>query len=172
MPKKQPFKFEPMNSKNLLAIILIGTIILSCKPSVEKKQIVDSTAQQLIFSKGEKITNSNFIGNAWLKMLVVDDSLNRNSVGNVTFEPGARTNWHSHPNGQIILALEGEGYYQEKGSKKKILRKGDVVKCPANLPHWHGASADKEFIQIAITSRINGPTEWLGAVTDEEYTKR
>ena len=51
-------------------------------------------------------------------MPVVDDSINRNSVGNVTFEPGARTNWHSHPNGQIILALEGEGYYQESLNQK------------------------------------------------------
>jgi quercetin dioxygenase-like cupin family protein len=65
--------------------------------------------------------------------------------------------------------LEGEGYYQEKGSEKKILYKGDVVKCPANTPHWHGASPDKEFIQVAITSRVDGPTEWLEAVTDEEY---
>jgi quercetin dioxygenase-like cupin family protein len=67
--------------------------------------------------------------------------------------------------------LEGEGYYQEKGSEKKILQKGDVVKCPANLPHWHGASPDTEFVQVAITSRVDGPTEWLEAVTDEEYMK-
>src|SRR5690606_25816589 len=116
-------------------------------------------------------TNDNFVGDAWLEMLVDADSVNRNSVGSVTFEPGARTNWHSHPNGQIILSLEGEGYYQEKGSEKRILRKGDVVKCPANIPHWHGASADTEFIQVAITSRVDGPTEWFEAVTDDEYAK-
>ena len=162
-----------MNNKNLLVVILIVTIIFSCKPSEEKNKTINSTAEQeLIFPKGKIIANDNFVGNAWLEMLVFADSINQNSVGSVTFEPGARTNWHSHPNGQIILALEGEGYYQEKGSEKKILRKGDVVKCPANIPHWHGASSDTEFIQVAITSRINGPTEWLEAVTDEEYTKR
>jgi quercetin dioxygenase-like cupin family protein len=161
-----------MDSKNLLAIILIGMIIFSCKPSVEKNQTADPVAkQQLIFSKGERITNDNFIGDAWVEMLVTADTVNRNSVGSVTFEPRARTDWHSHPNGQIILALEGEGYYQEKGSEKKILQKGDVVKCPANLPHWHGASPDTEFVQVAITSRVDGPTEWLEAVTDEEYMK-
>lgn len=74
-----------------------------------------------------------------------------------------------HPSGQIILATGGVGYYQEKGSPKRILRKGDVVKCPANTPHWHGASADKEFIQIAITGREKGPTQWLEPVTDQEY---
>ena len=161
-----------MSSKNLLTIILIGTMIFSCKESEDKNQTTDTNAQQeLIFLKGEKITNNNFVGDAWVEMLVVADSINRNSVGSVTFEPGARTNWHSHPNGQIILSLEGEGYYQEKGSEKKILRKGDVVKCPANTPHWHGASPEKEYIQVAITSRLDGPTEWHEAVTDDEYLK-
>ncbi len=125
-----------------------------------------------IFPKGDKIENSNFTGNAYLAMLVQEDSVNQNAVGSVTFEPGARTNWHSHPAGQIILAIEGEGYYQEKGSPKKVLSKGDVVKCPANVPHWHGASADSEFIQIAITGRENGPTVWLEAVTDEVYNRQ
>ena len=57
----------------------------------------------------------------------------------------------------------------KKGSSKKTLHKGDVVKCPPNTPHWHGASEDKEFIQIAITSRVDGPTEWLSPVTKDEY---
>lgn len=133
---------------------------------------IDNTAGQeanLIFPKGEKIENNNFIGNAWVTMLIGADSLNQNSVGNVTFEPGARSNWHIHPSGQILIATGGEGYYQEKGSPKKILHKGDVVKCPPNVPHWHGASPDEEFIQIAITGRQNGPTEWLEPVTNEEY---
>jgi len=161
-----------MSSKYLLTIILIGTITLSCKQSQEENKTNHITAQQeLIFPKGEKVTNNNFIGDVWVHMQVRADSVNQNSIGTVTFDPGARTNWHSHPNGQIIMALDGEGYYQEKGSAKKILYRGDVVKCPANTPHWHGASADKEFIQIAITSRIDGPTEWLEAVTEEEYMK-
>ncbi|TDS14214.1 quercetin dioxygenase-like cupin family protein [Maribacter caenipelagi] len=159
-----------MNRKNLLAIILMGTFIFSCKQAAEKNQTVDLNSQQeLIFPIGEKVTNNNFIGDVWVHMQVMADSVNQNSVGTVTFDPGARSNWHSHPNGQIIMSLEGEGYYQEKGSEKRILRKGDVVKCPANTPHWHGASAEKSFIQIAITSRVDGPTEWLEPVPDEEY---
>ncbi|NNF20077.1 MAG: cupin domain-containing protein [Flavobacteriaceae bacterium] len=165
-----------MSKINLLNIVFILMLICSCKQSGEKMQATDSTKQnksaapkELIFSKGDKITNNNFVGDAWVEMLVLADSVNRNSVGSVTFAPGARTNWHSHPNGQIILSLSGKGYYQEKGSEKKILRKGDVVKCPANTAHWHGASADKEFIQLAISSRVDGPTEWFEAVTDDEY---
>jgi quercetin dioxygenase-like cupin family protein len=147
-------------------------VIICCNQAEEKNRTVDTTEKRgLIFPKGERITNNNFVGKAWVEMLVLDDSINQNSVGSVTFDPGARTNWHSHPNGQIILALEGGGYYQEKGGAKKILNKGDVIKCPADTPHWHGAGPEKEFIQIAITSRRAGPTEWLEEVTDGEYMK-
>lgn len=89
--------------------------------------------------------------------------------GSVIFEPGARTKWHSHPAGQIILALNGIGYYQEKGNKKIIIKKGDVVKCPADIPHWHGASPDTKFVQVSITGREKGETKWLEVVSDKEY---
>lgn len=125
----------------------------------------------LVFAKGKKITNDNFNGTVWLNSLVEADSANQNAVGSVTFEPGARTKWHSHPAGQIILALDGMGYYQEKGSSKVIVKKGDVVKCPPDIPHWHGASVDAAFVQVAITGREKGETVWLETVTDEEYNK-
>lgn len=122
-----------------------------------------------LFSTGQKITNNNFTGTAYLHQMVMTDSTNKVQVGNVTFEPGARSNWHYHPGGQILLVIEGLGYYQEKGSPKKLLRKGDVVKCPANIPHWHGASKDQSFIQVAITNTAQGATVWLQPVTEEEY---
>lgn len=125
-----------------------------------------------VFAKGKKITNNNFTGTAYLQMLIDADSLNTISVGNVTFEPGARSKWHTHPAGQILLAIDGVGYYQEKGKPKQILRKGDAIKCPPNVPHWHGASADTAFVQIAITGREKGETAWLDAVTQEEYSGR
>ncbi len=129
----------------------------------------NSKLSEAIFPTGNKITNNNFKGNAWLQELVTTDSSNQTQVGNVTFEPGGRTNWHLHPGGQILLVTGGIGYYQEKGSRKKIIRKGDVIKCPPNVPHWHGASKDNEFIQIAITNTQKGLTVWLEPVKDEEY---
>lgn len=78
-----------MNRKNLLAIILMGTFIFSCKQAAEKNQTVDLNSQQeLIFPKGEKVTNNNFIGDVWVHMQVMADSVNQNSVGTVTFDPG------------------------------------------------------------------------------------
>ena len=122
-----------------------------------------------LFSTGQKITNNNFTGTAYLHQMVMTDSTNKVQVGNVTFEPGARSNWHYHPDGQILLITGGTGYYQEKGSPKKIIRKGDVVNCPPNIPHWHGASANEGLIQIAITNTGKGTVVWLGKVTEEEY---
>lgn len=154
----------------ITTLFLLGAIAASCTSTSESKLANEGKpTDHQIFSKGVSIESDHFRGDAWLDVLVMADSVNRNAVGSVTFEPGARTNWHLHPNGQIILSLDGEGYYQEKGSPKRILRKGDVVKCPANVPHWHGASAETMFIQVAITSRVDGPTEWLEPVEDDEY---
>ncbi|HEU4788654.1 MAG TPA: cupin domain-containing protein [Flavobacterium sp.] len=144
-------------------------LLTACYYKVKTENVAATKSDDIIFTKGEKITNNNFIGTVWLNNLVQADSVNQNAVGSVTFEPGARTKWHSHPAGQIILALEGVGYYQEKGSQKIIVKKGDVVKCPANIPHWHGASSDTKFIQVAITGREKGETIWLEPVSDDEY---
>lgn len=143
-------------------------MISSC---AQDKSINQQLTTTMIFPKGTKITNSNFTGTAYLNNLMDSDSLNPTSVGNVTFEPGARTKWHLHPGGQILLVIDGAGYYQEKGEVKQILRKGDVIKCPPNLPHWHGASVDSAFVQVAITNRHLGETVWLKEVTDDEYQK-
>lgn len=88
----------------------------------------------------------------------------------VTFEPGARSHWHSHPGGQMLLAIGGIGYYQEGGKSIQILQKGDVVKCPPNVPHWHGASPAVAFMQVAITpNTATGRVTWMKPVTDMEY---
>ncbi|WP_034256729.1 cupin domain-containing protein [Arenibacter latericius] len=165
--------------KTVLIAISIIAVSISCKEqtssetqSIEAGSVMPEQEASLIFTKGNKITNNNFVGTAYVSMLISADSLNQTYVGNVTFEPGARTNWHSHPSGQIILVVEGKGYYQEKGGPKRVLLKGDAIKCPPNVPHWHGASSDSEFIQLAISSSENGPTEWLEPVSEEEYNAK
>lgn len=158
---------KTLKTIQLIFFISLSVLVAGCCNSTSKAKTETSESQ--IFPKGEKITNSNFTGDVWLQNLVSADSLNQNAVGSVTFEPGARTKWHSHPAGQIILALDGVGYYQEKGKPIELIRKGEVVKCPPDIPHWHGASPNRRFIQLAITGRENGPTVWYDLVTDEEY---
>ena len=152
-----------MSLKYVIGILLIGLTAFIGKPQ--------NALAQGVFPKGEKITNNNFKGTTYLKMLMDADSINPTSVGNVTFEAGSRTKWHKHPGGQILLVMEGVGYYQEKGQAKKILKRGDVIKCPSNVPHWHGASVNEGFVQVAITNRHLGETVWLQEVTEEEYKK-
>lgn len=154
----------------IIAVTVFAMTACNNNTNTSKNEPVTSKAEkELVFDKGDKIGSPNFTGDAWLNNLVTGDNENQNAVGSVTFAPGARTSRHSHPAGQIILALDGVGYYQEKGKPVEIIRKGEVVKCPHNIPHWHGASPDSEFIQVAITGRENGPTVWLEPVTDEEY---
>lgn len=155
---------------NLIYVLPIALALLT---ACNKNQKMENQKKpsELVFPKGKKITNDNFRGTAYLQMLMDADSLNSISVGNVTFEPGARSKWHSHPAGQILLVTDGVGYYQEKGQPKKILRKGDAIKCPPNVAHWHGASADSAFVQLAITGREKGETKWLEPVSDDDYKK-
>ncbi|HRF24850.1 MAG TPA: cupin domain-containing protein, partial [Chitinophagaceae bacterium] len=84
--------------------------------------------------------------------------------------PKARTNWHSHSSGQLLFIVEGVGYYQEKGKAIQVIKKGDVVKIPKGVKHWHGASHNSQMRHIAmITDYDKDKTEWFEPVSDAEY---
>lgn len=153
----------------LVKYILLIFLLTAGACNHTSKQEMNESIHEPLFPRGEKITNDNFTGTAYLQPLVAADSLNPTSVGSVTFEPGARTKWHAHPGGQILLVIDGVGYYQEKGQPKKILHKGDVIKCPPNVAHWHGAGPHEKFIQVAITNIQHGVPVWMEAVSEEEY---
>lgn len=125
------------------------------------------------FKKGEvNPYNEFFTGTTYLTRLSQKDDIWNSSIANVTFEKGARTNWHKHSGGQILLVTAGEGRYQEEGKEIRILKPGDVVRIPLNVKHWHGAAPDSEFAHISIETNIpNNITTWLEPVSDEEYTK-
>ncbi|OON65390.1 cupin domain-containing protein [Hymenobacter sp. CRA2] len=110
-----------------------------------------------------------FTGTAWVTMLVGENPTNC-TVGDVTFEPGARNNWHSHPAGQLLVVTAGRGYYQEKGQPARLLRAGDAVSIAPGVVHWHGAAPDSLFTHLAINPNVGqGVADWLAPVTDEEY---
>lgn len=132
----------------------------------------DDLSNSVIFPKGEKAANEHFLGSAWVETLVSDDRTFNCSIWNVTFEPGARNNWHTHPGGQMLLVTGGRGYYQEEGMPARELHAGDVVMIQPDVKHWHGAAPDSWFIHLAIcTNPQKGGAEWLNPVTDEEYNK-
>lgn len=128
-----------------------------------------------IFGMGEPNVNfaQYFIENSYLKPLAKTDNI---FIANVTFEPKCRNNWHIHKasknGGQILICVEGEGWYQEEGKEPQSLKVGDVVTIPANVKHWHGAKKDKWFSHLAIeVPGENTSNEWCEKVTDEEYDK-
>lgn len=147
---------------------LITVLLTACNNNQKMK---DTTQQsEPTFPKGEKVVSENFTGTVWLNYLAETDTVHNVNIGSVTFEPGARTNWHFHKGGQILLVTEGKGLYQEKGKTIEIINKGDVVKCPPNIEHWHGATSKDTMTHIAIGTNTNiGGAVWLKAVTDEEY---
>jgi quercetin dioxygenase-like cupin family protein len=91
-------------------------------------------------------------------------------VASVTFEPGARTAWHTHPLGQTLVVTAGVGWVQSEGGAKQEIRQGDVVWCPPGEKHWHGATATASMTHVAILEQRDGETvTWLQKVSDEEY---
>jgi len=115
--------------------------------------------------------NPNFTGAVSVTMFVNNDSIFNTQMATVTFEAGARTNWHYHPSGQILVITEGIAYYQEKGRPKQILSKGQVVKCLPGIIHWHGASPDGTMTHMATSTNLEkGGVVWLEKVTEEEYS--
>ena len=156
--------------KYRLTYSLLFLIILVAGCNMEKGTDDTILRSDPVFPKGDKITSENFTGTVWLNMMGASDSTLHASYGNVTFEPKARTNWHSHPGGQILFITEGQGYYHAKGQPARLLRKGDYVEIPPNVVHWHGAGPDIDFAHIAISLNTDeGGAVWLGPVTDEEY---
>ena len=116
-----------------------------------------------VFPRGEENTaySKYFVGQSYLNMLSVEQVV----IGNVTFEPGCRNNWHIHHaksgGGQILLCTAGRGYYQEWGKEPRELKPGDVVNIPAEVKHWHGAAPNEWFSHLAIeVPGENSSNEW------------
>lgn len=124
-----------------------------------------------VFPMGEKneAFAQYFVGQSYLNML----STERVTIGNVTFEPGCRNNWHiHHKGGQVLLCTAGRGYYQEWGKEAQELHPGDVVNIPPEVKHWHGAAKDSWFAHLAVEVPAEGASnEWLEVVNEEDYKK-
>ena len=154
-----------------IALVLLAAFLAVFLTSCMKHATNKGKEPQFIFPKGTLGSVENFTGNAWATPLVASDSIYNTVVGNVYFEPGARSNWHTHPAGQILIITDGVGYHQIKGQPRETIRKGDVIKCPPGVMHWHGASQKIGMQQMYILPKTEkGIVTWLKKVTDEEYS--
>jgi quercetin dioxygenase-like cupin family protein len=113
-----------------------------------------------------------FTGAVRMDPLFGANDTRRGAAASVTFEPGARTAWHTHPLGQTLIITAGCGWVQRKGGPVEEVHPGDVVWFEPNEKHWHGATANNGMTHIAIQENLNGKlVEWLEKVSDEEYGK-
>lgn len=118
--------------------------------------------------EGPKAPNTHYIGEAWLNSLIqADDEINYN-ITQATFRANSTLDWHKHSTPQVLVILDGEGYYQERGKAPIVLKKGDVIKCAKEVEHWHTASIEHSVTYLAIYGGTQ-PTTWTEKLTQEYY---
>jgi quercetin dioxygenase-like cupin family protein len=111
-----------------------------------------------------------FTGSVRIDRLIQPNEPSKVAGASVTFEPGARTAWHTHPLGQTLIVVSGCGWAQQEGGPVEEIHPGDVIRFAPNEKHWHGASATTAMAHIAIQEQLNGKAvEWMEKVSDDQY---
>ncbi len=147
-------------------ILLAALTLAITSPAAVAQSMEITRAQDLA---GQIGSSEVFTGTAYVAPVFPPDMASV-KAGQVTFLPGARSAWHTHPGGQMLVVTSGTGWVQERGQEKQLMRAGDVVWCPPYVEHWHGATDTTAVTHYAIQENLNGSAvEWGELVTDEEY---
>jgi quercetin dioxygenase-like cupin family protein len=143
-----------------------GSTALS-QTSTASSQISITSLNKQSVTKG---SHERFTGDVQVRALFAPEGQSRTSGGQVTFQPGARSAWHTHPLGQILIITDGTGWIQEWGGPVREMHKGDVIWIPAGVKHWHGATPTTAVTHMAIQEIENGSAvTWMEQVTDQQY---
>jgi len=118
-------------------------------------------------NEGTKAPNTHHMGDAWLNFLLQAGDDFQYNITQATFSANSTLDWHKHGTPQVIIIVEGEGYYQERGKDPIILKKGDVIKCEKETEHWHTSTANSNVSYLAIYG--SEPTVWTEKLTREYY---
>jgi quercetin dioxygenase-like cupin family protein len=157
----------------IMSLLLFASVVSKAQTSTAEAP----TSSSIKISRSDSLRPKEasaeyFTGSAEVQELFPAYDPSRTSGGKVTFEPGARSAWHTHPLGQILIVTDGTGWVQQWGGPIEEIRKGDVVRIPAGVKHWHGATPSTAMTHIAIQEQLNGKAvEWMEKVTDEQYRK-
>jgi quercetin dioxygenase-like cupin family protein len=149
-----------------IAIVALSFAALDAGAAAAQKMEITSTD-----SRSSSIgSTTNFSGRVTVAPLYAPNGSTSSSGGLVSFGAGARSAWHAHPAGQVLVITSGSGWVQEEGQPKRRLGPGDVVWTPPGVKHWHGASATDSMSHIAITNVVEGKNvDWMEQVSDEQY---
>lgn len=162
-----------MNHTHVLGWVM-AVVALPAAATESQHQSASSAAPQQVVRAGEQLPfygpQDNFTGRVRVDPLFRPNEDIDASGAYVTFEPGARSAWHSHPAGQRLVVTSGTGLTQQWGMPVQRIRQGDVVWCPPGVKHWHGATADSAMTHLAIGRSVDGRSvTWMEKVTDEQY---
>lgn len=159
-----------------LAICIAAPLAVAADPQARPNVSAASSTQQ-ITRAGEQVptygSSDYFSGRVRVDPLFTPNDSIDASGAYVSFEPGARSAWHTHPAGQRLLVTSGVGLTQEWGKPVQIIRQGDVVWCPPGVKHWHGAAPNSAMTHLAVGRSVDGKSvTWMEKVTDEQYNAR
>lgn len=141
-------------------------LLLACIPLIGMTQNTNYKITSFL-TEGAKAPNTHYIGEAWLNSLLqADEELNYN-ITKATFKANSTLDWHKHATPQVLIILEGEGYYQERGKDAIIIKKGDVIKCSKDTEHWHTSTKAQSVTYLAIYG--GSQTVWTEKLTQEYY---
>ncbi|MFD1794918.1 cupin domain-containing protein [Paracoccus aurantiacus] len=147
-------------------IVTAFALALTTAPAVAQEGTITPAADRAtVLGPSETFTGTAFV------VPTIDISEDRDfSMAEVTFLPGARSNWHTHPRGQTILVTSGTGWTQEDGGTRQTINAGDVVWCPPDVRHWHGATDQTAMSHIVVNQpQDESVVDWMEPVTDEQY---
>ena len=119
-------------------------------------------------TEGAKAPNTHYIGEAWLNSLLQADSSFDYNITKATFRANSTLDWHKHGSVQVLIIVDGEAYYQERGKEAVILKKGDLIKCSKDTEHWHSSTKENSVTYLAIYGGTQ-PTVWTEKLTQEYY---
>lgn len=145
---------------------IIYLILFAASANISAQHADYSVASYL--EEGVKAPNTHYIGEAWLNSLLRAEGDLSFNITKATFKANSTLDWHKHSSPQILIYVEGEGYYQEKGKDPVILKAGDVVKCEKDIEHWHSSTKESDVTYLALYGGEE-PTTWTEVLTQEYY---
>lgn len=145
---------------SILALFILAPLFLSAQNS-------DYNVSSFL-DEGTKAPNTHYIGEAWLNALIRNDDELGYNITKATFRANSTLDWHKHTSVQVLIIVDGQAYYQERGKEPVVLKEGDVIRCPKDTEHWHSSTKERDVTYLALYGGEQ-PTIWTEVLTQEYY---
>ncbi len=150
-----------------MKFLIIALLILTSFSGCSQNAAYPITSYQ---TEGIKAPNTHYIGEAWLNAIIHDDTELGYNITKATFKANSTLDWHKHSTAQVLIIVDGQAYYQERGKDPIILKEGDVIKCEKDTEHWHSSTKTSDVTYLALYGG-GQPTSWTEVLSQEYYDK-